>query len=123
MKPVKPAKPVKPVPQDGPYVKPVPQHKKYVDRYGNELGRLVGCPDCGGHLTLQWVHIPLKVGKQLVSLTADPLCIDIWDDRDERDPLLWADCDACKTGFALGVEDGEVAQALFQAGPAITGED
>ena len=102
--------------------KPVPQHENYVDDYGQECGRLIGCPDCGGRLTLQWVHIPLKAGKQLVSLSADPLCIDMWDHRDERDPLLWANCDACKTGFALTLEDGEVSQALFVAGPAIADE-
>jgi hypothetical protein len=102
-------------------MKSVPQHELYVDGYGSEFGRLIGCPDCGGHLTLQWVHIPLPAGKQMVTLTADPLCIDIWV-RDAPVPLFWGDCSRCNTGFALVLEDGEVSQAFFRLGPAITGE-
>jgi hypothetical protein len=101
--------------------KSIPQREVYVDRYGTELGRLVGCPECGGHLTLQWVHIPLLAAKQTVSLSADPVCVDFID-REATEPFFWANCNACKEGFALGLEEGEVAQALFQAGPAITDE-
>jgi hypothetical protein len=101
-------------------MKSEPQNEVYVDRYGSELGRLIVCPDCGGHLTLQWVNIPLPASRQVISLTTDPLCVDIFV-SDDPVPMFWGDCAVCKKGEPLVLND-EVAQALFRTGPAITGE-
>lgn len=84
--------------------------------YGVEMGRLVNCPECGGRLKLQFVNIPLPADKQHVTLNADPLCVDFVD-RDATEPWFWANCNACKKGWALGLDEGEVAQALFRGGP------
>jgi hypothetical protein len=91
-------------------MKSVPQHKLYVCE-DLELGRLV-------RLASQ-AHFPLPAAKQMVSLTADPLSIDICVSNDP-DPMFCGDCAACKQGFALVLSDGEVSHALFRA--AITGE-